>query len=573
MAKNKLLPFPKKRKILIENFQSPGDILMLTAAVRDLKLSHPDIEIGIHTSCKEIWENNPYITELDKKDKDVEVIKAEYPLVHTSNEGQHHFIHGFRYFLEDKLNLRIKPTKFKGDIHISDQEKSWMSQVEEMGIKDKFWIIVAGGKYDFTCVAKGSRVQTKNGYKKIEQITSDDEILTEWGYKKCKGSIYRGKKTCTYLKTTLGGIWVTSDHRLKRINKHGNVEWVKVCDLQCGDYILGKRSDLDLINVKSNVVRDLAIDKFINLFNVEKKNNILKEYKENNWYFDQIIEMGERCKKDTYDILDSETESYIVEGLVSHNCKWYPSAYYQKIVDHFYGRITFVQTGETHHYHPQLKHVIDLVGKTDLRQFIRLVYHSVGVLCPVTLAMHVAAAIESKHGLLNRPCVVISGGREPVQWEAYPHHRFLATNGALLCCDNGGCWKSRCHKVGDGDKKDTNEELCLSPVRHKDNIDIPKCMDMIKPQDVIRAIEMYYKGGVLQYNKSPDSTVNVPGNTNMVEESGIKKIESMIVPKNNNIVSPGDDAFSKKRDRTEEGLDTGPITSIIQLNALKGDSH
>ncbi len=322
----------KVRKILLDNFQSPGDILMLTPVVRDLKLSCPNIEIGIHTSCKEIWENNPYITKLDKKDKGVEVIKVEYPLVHTSNEGQHHFIHGFRYFLEDKLGVKINPTKFKGDIHISDLEKGWIGQIEEMGIKDKFWIVMAGGKYDFTA-------------------------------------------------------------------------------------------------------------------------------------------------------------------------KWWSSEYYQNVVDHFKGKITFVQCGESHHYHPKLSNVIDLIGKTDLRQFIRLIYHSVGVLSPVTFAMHAAAAVESKHGLLNRPCVVIAGGREPSQWEKYPNHRFLETNGCIDCCDNGGCWKSRCHKVGDGDKKDNDEELCLYPVRQADGIFIPKCMDMIKPQDVIRAIEMYYEGGVLEYNK------------------------------------------------------------------------
>ena len=69
----KALPAPKpERRILFKNSQSPGDILMLSAAVRDLKLSHPEIEIGVSTSCGEIWENNPHIVEMDeKKDKDI----------------------------------------------------------------------------------------------------------------------------------------------------------------------------------------------------------------------------------------------------------------------------------------------------------------------------------------------------------------------------------------------------------------------------------------------------------------------------------------------------------------------
>ena len=59
----------KKRRILLKNSQSPGDILMLTAAVRDLKLSHPDIEVGVSVTCSEIWDNNPHITKMDEKEQ------------------------------------------------------------------------------------------------------------------------------------------------------------------------------------------------------------------------------------------------------------------------------------------------------------------------------------------------------------------------------------------------------------------------------------------------------------------------------------------------------------------------
>lgn len=323
----------KQRKIIFKNHQSPGDLVMLTAAVRDLKKAHPEILVGVDTSCGALWENNPYITNLEAKDPEVEVFKLDYPLIHHSNEGQYHFIHGFRKEMEEKLQIRIPATKFKGDIHIGEDEKGWISQVEEMGITDKFWLIFGGGKYDFTA-------------------------------------------------------------------------------------------------------------------------------------------------------------------------KWWNPSYYQKVVDYFKGRITFVQVGDKSHWHPPLRNVISLVGKTDMRQLIRLVYHSVGVICPVTFGMHAAAAIEMKHQPpMNRPCVVISGGREPVQWEAYPHHRFLAVNGSMKCCDNGGCWKSRCQKVGDGDSKDEND-LCEVPVQVKKDLVIPKCMMMIKPRDVIRAIEQYYEGGLLKYGSS-----------------------------------------------------------------------
>jgi len=67
--------------------------------------------------------------------------------------------------------------------------------------------------------------------------------------------------------------------------------------------------------------------------------------------------------------------------------------------------------------------------------------------------MHLASAVESKISKKhNRACVVIAGGREPVHWEAYPTHQFIHTIGALSCCQNGGCWRSRTIPLGDESK-------------------------------------------------------------------------------------------------------------------------
>ena len=322
------------QRLILRSHQSPGDIVMLTAAVRDLHRAAPGRFLtDVRTSADPLWENNPYLTRLDDHDPDVTTIEMQYPLIHQSNTAPYHFIHGYVQMLEERLDLRIPVTEFRGDIHLAPQEKGWMSQVEELDFRGRFWILMAGGKFDFTA-------------------------------------------------------------------------------------------------------------------------------------------------------------------------KWWNPGWYQRLVDHFQGRIQFVQCGEAQHWHPPLSGVINLVGQTDLRQFVRLMYHADGVVCPVTFAMHLAAAVETKPGQpKNRACVVIAGGREPSQWEAYPHHQFLHTNGALPCCDNGGCWKSRCQPVGDGDPKDA--DLCLLPVEVSPDLRIAKCMHLITPADVIRSIEIYYSGGALQYNAAP----------------------------------------------------------------------
>src|SRR5262249_16274443 len=198
---------------------------------RDLHACYPNQFLtDVRTGSPELWENNPYITPLDTRDPDVKVLECHYPLINASNQRPVHFLNGFIEYLNDQLDLRIKLTRFAGDIHVSGAEKSIPSLTEQnTGLDLPYWIIVAGGKLDYT------------------------------------------------------------------------IKW---------------------------------------------------------WHFR----------------------------------RW------QAVVDHFRSRILFVQVGEKHHYHPALNGVLDLRNKTSMRDLIRLIYHAQGVLCPVTLHMHLAVAIENKPG-------------------------------------------------------------------------------------------------------------------------------------------------------------------------------
>jgi ADP-heptose:LPS heptosyltransferase len=337
----------ENKKILIENFLSSGDILMLTAAVRDLKKRFPNFKIDVNTSVPQIWENNPNITKLNRQDPEIEIIKADYPLINESDDLPYHFIHGFRMFFEDYFNIKIPQGPFHGEIFLSNEEKANSYDLNnKFGIKGPFWILISGGKYDYTA-------------------------------------------------------------------------------------------------------------------------------------------------------------------------KWWSPIEYQKVINYFKNKITFVQCGDEKDFHPALNGAINLIGKTNPREFINLMYHSIGVVSPVTYAMHLAAAVESKYKIKNRPAVIIAGGRESTHWEAYPNHRFLSVVGALKCCAAGGCWKSRCSEVGDGEKDDFSN-LCEYPTKIDFDIKspyegsykklfIPKCMDMIKAEDVINAINYYYESeaGILRFLKKP----------------------------------------------------------------------
>jgi ADP-heptose:LPS heptosyltransferase len=248
-------------RLLLQNWQAPGDVLMLTAAVRDLHRAYPGrFRTAVESSCPELWFHNPNVVTQNRLGTPDRLIRCEYPLVHESNRRPFHFLHGFVQDLEKKLDLRIPVTEFKGDVHLSDEERRVPSSAGAVGWGGKYWIVVAGGKFDFT---------------------------TKW--------------------------W--------------NPDW------------------------------------------------------------------------------------------------------FQEVIDHFQGRIRFVQCGESSHRHPPLRHVLDLVGQTTLREFIRLVYWADGVICPVTFAMHLAAAVPGRASARLKPCIVIAGGREPPHWETYPAISFCTRSG------------------------------------------------------------------------------------------------------------------------------------------------
>jgi len=217
-----------------------------------------------------------------------------------------------------------------------------------------------------------------------------------------------------------------------------------------------------------------------------------------------LAPVEKRWMSQVHEISGEDTPFWIMVagGKQDYTIKWWDAARWQQVVDHFRGRILFVQVGEAGHVHPPLRGVLDLRGKTDLRQLVRLVYHAQGVACPVTLLMHLAAAVEVKGGRpRNRPCVVVAGGREPVHWEAYPHHQFLHTNGALPCCEQGGCWRSRTVRLEDGDEKDGSlcSDVLSADAEHARSGPLPRCMDMITAAEVARRIELYFQGGVVKF--------------------------------------------------------------------------
>ena len=128
---------------------------------------------------------------------------------------------------------------------------------------------------------------------------------------------------------------------------------------------------------------------------------------------------SERNRKPVFDGINLEARHMwliITRGKYDFSIKWWVHDRYQEVVDHFKGRITFVQVGRSDHNYFPLQNVIDLRGKTTIRGLIRLTYHRRGVVTPTTFAMHLAVTVEMRENPISRrTCVVIAGARERTQ--------------------------------------------------------------------------------------------------------------------------------------------------------------
>lgn len=154
------------QKLLLINRLSPGDILVMTNCIRDLHLAHPGKFItDVRTPCPDIFKNNPYITKLTYDENeynqintwfasnvgktkmlgDIMCVDMQYPLIHQSGARGTHFAEGHREFLEETLKIKIPQTKIRPELYLSEQEKNLPRL-----IKDKYWVINAGSKGDYT---------------------------------------------------------------------------------------------------------------------------------------------------------------------------------------------------------------------------------------------------------------------------------------------------------------------------------------------------------------------------------------------------------------------------------------
>ncbi|HVK57286.1 MAG TPA: glycosyltransferase family 9 protein, partial [Candidatus Kapabacteria bacterium] len=301
-------------KIQIRCNYALGDAVVLTAAIRDLARSYPGrFDLSMETSFPEVWWHNPYVQRSIFPGKVIDC--SEATIDHPRVFGRH-YVHAYLNLLNEKLGTKAELSAIEGDIHLSEQERSWYSDIWSLcGREIPYWLICPGGKFDLPI-------------------------------------------------------------------------------------------------------------------------------------------------------------------------KWWDHRRYQAVVDALRGKIQFVQVGWWGNHHPRLEGVIDLRGKTSIRDLIHLVHHADGVLSGVTSLMHLAAAVPMRD--VTRTAVIVAGDREPKAWEAYPGHVYLTAGREMSC---GSCWNNRV-----AESQNATKGVCTRVANG-----LPECLDSISEERVIETFENLRSAGRIRY--------------------------------------------------------------------------
>lgn len=142
------------RKLLLKCRLAPGDVMTMTAAVRSLHAAYPGkYRVDVDTTCMPIWENNPDIETFGTEERqNAFSVDMHYPMINESNQRLQPFLAGYTEFLGSVLGLHIPLMCSTPQLHLSEQERGWISQVGEMTgrANPRYWVINAGSKSDFT---------------------------------------------------------------------------------------------------------------------------------------------------------------------------------------------------------------------------------------------------------------------------------------------------------------------------------------------------------------------------------------------------------------------------------------
>jgi ADP-heptose:LPS heptosyltransferase len=141
------------QRLLLQNHQSPGDVLVMSVAVGALARQHPGkFVVDVEGTAREIFDFNPHVARFNRDDgQPFRTLPAHYPAVHSADNRGVPFAQGYVEWFALQLGVNLVQDRRAPELYLSEEEKGWISQVQEVtGKASKFFLVNAGHKMDFT---------------------------------------------------------------------------------------------------------------------------------------------------------------------------------------------------------------------------------------------------------------------------------------------------------------------------------------------------------------------------------------------------------------------------------------
>jgi ADP-heptose:LPS heptosyltransferase len=134
------------KDLLLRQWQAPGDLVVMTVALRDLHLTYPGMfRTQMNTCYPEVFYKNPYCNKVNSDARGVDVWYKKWKDAYM--ETGHHFTDAFIADLDEQLGLHIRKTSIWPEIYLTDDEMD-PKYIEKFGIEKPYWLINAGIKID-----------------------------------------------------------------------------------------------------------------------------------------------------------------------------------------------------------------------------------------------------------------------------------------------------------------------------------------------------------------------------------------------------------------------------------------
>jgi len=145
------MPGRKMRQIKFIQFQAPGDLLVLTIALRDLQISYPYTFVTkVFSYYPEIFFRNYYTNtyKFNENEEITEIDLCSIGYIEQLRKQGLHYSDCFIYIINEKLNLNIKKTLVKPYIFLTKEQKDPNIFKEKYKIEKPYWLINSGIKND-----------------------------------------------------------------------------------------------------------------------------------------------------------------------------------------------------------------------------------------------------------------------------------------------------------------------------------------------------------------------------------------------------------------------------------------